>query len=251
MRLARLLLLAPLLWAGLARASEVRVLAAGAAKAAMERMAPEFTRLTGHTLQSGFDTVGAQRDKVLRGSAGDVTDVVILSSRAIEELRSANRLQADKPLAIGVVAVSLAVPQGTPAPDISNSEALKAALLGAPSIVYADPARGATAGTHFDRTLERLGLHEQLQARITVLPFGVHVIKAVSRGQYALGVSQSSEILQHEGITMVGPLPSPHGLTTPYAAALASTQPAARQLLQFMAGLQGLRHFRATGFLPE
>jgi len=82
-----------------------------------------------------------------------------------------------------------------------------------------------------------------------VLPFGVDVIKDVSTGKYALGVSQSSEILQHEGITMVGPLPPPYGLSTGYAAAVASPQPAARQLLQFLAAPPALAEFRSTGFL--
>lgn len=249
--LPRYWLAACLLLAGAAQADEVRVLAAGAAKAAVERLAPEFTRQTGHTVRASFDTVGAQRNRVLQVAVGDAADVVILSIPAIAELRTAGRLQSNDALDIGMVAVSLAVPQGAAVPDISTPEALKAALLAAPSIAYADPARGATAGTHFDKVLDRLQLRPQLQARLTVLPFGVEVIKDVSRGKYALGVSQSSEILQHEGITMVGPLPPPLALTTRYAAALASTQPAARQLLQFLASPTALQQFRATGFLPE
>lgn len=244
-------LFALLLLTGAARADEIRLLAAGAAKAAIERMAPEFTRQTGHTVHASFDTVGAQRNRVLQATAGNAADVVILSARAVDELRAASRLRADEAVDIGVVAVSLAVPTGAPVPDISTPAALKAALLAASSIAYADPARGATAGTHFDKVLNRLELHAQLQARLTVLPFGVEVIREVSKGRFALGVSQSSEILQHEGITLVGALPAPYALTTRYAAALASPQPAARQFLQFLSSPTGLSHFRATGFLAE
>ena len=153
-------------------ADNIRVLAAGAAKAAVERIVPEFTRQTGHTLNATFDTVGAQRDRVLNGEPGAVADVVILSNAAISQLRSAARLTQGSAQDIGVVSVSLAVPQGAPVPNISSPEALKRALLAAPSIAYADPARGATAGTHFAKVLDTLGLSQTLQARITVLPFG-------------------------------------------------------------------------------
>jgi len=233
-----------------AQADEVRVLAAGAAKAALERIAPEFSRQSGHSLRATFDTVGVQRDRVLNAAPGTVADVVILSTAAVTQLRSAGRLQSDAAQDIGAVAISLAVPQGAAVPDISSPEALKQTLLAAPSIAYADPARGATAGSHFAKVLDALNLRQTLQPRLTVLPFGVDVIKDVSRGNYALGVSQSSEILQHPGITLVGALPAPFALTTRYAAALASDQAAGRLLMQFLASDAAIQHFRNTGFLP-
>lgn len=235
----------------LAHADEIRVLAAGAAKAALERMAPEFQAASGHTLRASFDTVGAQRDRVLAAAAGEAADLVVLSDSAIAQLRAANRLDDSRPLPIGRVAVSLAVRSGSPLPDISTPEALKQTLLKAPSLAYADPARGATAGTHFDKVLVQLGLREALQPRLHVLPFGVDVIKDVSTGRYALGVSQSSEILQHDRIAMVGPLPPPFALTTGYSAAVTSSQPAAQQLLQFLGTPAAMRRFRDTGFLTE
>jgi molybdate transport system substrate-binding protein len=250
----RAALLTALLVLGLApgaQAAEIRVLAAGAVKAAMEQVAPQFERATGHTVHASYDTVGAQRDRVLKADAGAVADVVILSDSAIAQLRSASRLTGAAALPIGQVAVSLAVPHGAPVPDISSAAALKQALENAPTLAYADPARGATAGTHFDKVLQQLGLKDSLAARITVLPFGVDVIKDVSVGKYAVGVSQSSEILQHEGITMVGPLPAPYALTTGYSAAAASALPAAQALLDFLAQPPALQRFRASGFLAQ
>lgn len=232
--------------AGTARADEVRVLAAGAAKAALEKIAPDFQRTTGHSLSASFDTVGAQRDRLLNGEAADL---VILSDSAIAQLATAGRLTGEQRQFIGSVAVSLAVRAGAAVPDISTPEALKLALQQAPAIAYADPARGATAGTHFDKVLVQLGLRETLKPKLHVLPFGVDVIKDVSVGKYALGVSQSSEILQHEGITMVGPLPPPYALTTGYSAAVTSARPAAELLLQFLASAPAVATFRATGFL--
>lgn len=229
-----------------ARADEVRVLAAGAAKAALEKIAPEFQRASGHSLVASFDTVGAQRDRVLKGEA---VDLVILSDSAIAHLAAAGKLTGEQRQFIGSVAVSLAVRAGAGVPDISTPEALKLALQQASTIAYADPARGATAGGHFDKVLRALAIREALAPRLHVLPFGVDVIRDVAAGKYALGVSQSSEILQHEGITMVGPLPPPYALTTGNSAAVTSARPAAQLLLQFLAAPPALAAFRASGFL--
>jgi molybdate transport system substrate-binding protein len=53
------------LFARWAMADEVRVYAAGAAKHAVEAIAPTFRQATGHTLSASYDTVGALREKVL------------------------------------------------------------------------------------------------------------------------------------------------------------------------------------------
>ena len=106
--------------------------------------------------------------------------------------------------------------QGAPVPDISSAEALRRSLLAAGSVAHADPARGATAGTHFARVLERLGIAAEMAPRVTVLPFGGDVIKAVAEGRFEIGVSQSSEILDARGRgaggAPAGPVRSPHPL---------------------------------------
>lgn len=230
-------------------AGEVRVFAAGAAKHAVEALAPAFQQATGHSLRASYDTVGALRDKVLQAAPGEVADVVILSDAALTALRTAKRLDATPAHSIGRVVVALAVPQNAPLPDLSTAEALRQALLAAPSIAFADPARGATAGTHFAKVLEALDITEAVKSKTTMLSFGVDVIRAVSEGKYALGVSQSSEIMQHPGIRFAGGLPPPHALATGYSAALATDNPAAKQWLAFIASPPGMRAFAASGFV--
>ena len=233
----------------LARADEVRVLAAGAAKHAIESIAPGFERASGHVLRATFDTVGAQRDRVLQAAPGAAADVVVLSDAAVQQLQAAGRLNAPA-LPVGQVTVSIAVPAGQPVPDLSDAEHLRAALLAAPSIAYADPARGATAGTHFARTLDALGIREAVAPKATVLPFGVDVIEAVAQGRYALGVSQSSEISNHPGVQLAGPLPPPHAQGTGYAAARVSDAPAGQALLDYLRTPAAMGAFRSSGFSP-
>lgn len=234
---------------GAAHADEVRVAAAGAAKLALERIAPAFEQARGHRVVASYDTVGAQRDRVLAAPPGAAADVAILSEDALKRLAAAARLADAARVRIGVVAISIAVKQGSPVPDVSTPEALRQTLLAAPSIAFADPARGATAGTHFAKVLDAMGLRETLAAKTTVMPFGIDVIQAVGDGRFALGVSQSSEILQHEGVRMAGPLPAPYALTTAYGAALTNEKPAARELLDFLGQPAAREAWKATGFL--
>jgi molybdate transport system substrate-binding protein len=249
MNLLRILLAAWLVCtAAAAAADDVRVFAAGAAKHALDALAPAFQQATGHALRASYDTVGALTGRVLQAPPGEVADIVVLSDAALASLSAAGRLSPGPPHSIGRVVVAVAVKQGAPMPDLSSVAALQLALLAAPSMAYGDPARGATAGSHFTRVLTRLGLDNDLKHKTTVLPFGVDVITGVAQGRYALGISQSSEIRQHPGIQYAGPLPAPYGLSTGYSAAPASNSAAAAQFLTFLKSPQAMREFEASGF---
>lgn len=231
--------------APVARADAVVVYAAGAAREAVLRLVPIVAQATGDEIVPTFDTVGALRDRVL---AGERPDVVVLSAAAVDTLVSRGAVARDSVRPVGDVVVGLAVRRGAPLPDISTPEALARTLVGAPSIAYADPARGATAGTHFAAVLDRLGVRADVAPRASVLPFGVEVVEAVAQGRVALGVSQSSEIVQHPGVSYVGGLPSPHALATGYALAPLSGRASGARVAAVLAGPLGLAAFRETGF---
>jgi molybdate transport system substrate-binding protein len=230
------------------RADEVRVFAAGAAKHAVEALAPAFQQATGHTLRASFDTVGALTSRVLGAKPGELTDLVILSDAALASLGAAGRLSQQPMQSMGRVVVAVAVKKGGAVPDLSTAAALQQALLAAPSIAYGDPARGATAGTHFAKVVKELSLTDVLKGKTTVLPFGVDVITGVAQGRYSFGISQSSEIRQHPGVSYAGPLPATYGLSTGYSAALTSDAAAASQLLTFLKSPEARREFEGSGF---
>lgn len=243
--------------APLANAAEITVFAAGAAKEFVTRIDAPFTQATGHRIKATFDTVGAQRERVEKGER---PDVVILSSAAIAQLNKLGLIDAASIRDIGEVQVGLAISAnaGDPdtknrsAPDIGTPDALRVTLLAAKSIAYADPARGATAGAHFAKVLAALGINDEVAKRTTVLPFGVEVIEAVAAGKYELGVSQSSEIVQHKGVRYIGALPPPHRLGTRYQVAALKDRAAAASLIDFMQTSTARGAMRASGFAaPE
>lgn len=204
-------------WPVEVRATEaVRILAAGAAQGAVLRLEPAIAAASAAKLDAVFDTVGALRDRVL---GGDTADVLILSEAGMVALEKAGKIAGGSAVDLGRISVALAVRKGAQVPDLASPDALKQALLSAGSIAHADPARGATAGAHFARVLERLGIAEQVEARVTVLPFGGDVIAEVALGRFEIGVSQSSEIVAHPGVALAGRLPPPFGHSTRYVAA--------------------------------
>ena len=226
-------------------AGDVTVLAAGAAKELVTRIHAPFTEATGQRIKATFDTVGAQRERVEKGER---PDVVILSSAAISQLNALGLIDAATIRDVGNVQVGLAVSANADAPDISTPDALRKGLLAAKSVAYADPARGATAGAHFAKVLMALGINEQIAGKVTVLPFGVEVIEAVAAGKFELGVSQSSEIVQHKGVRYVGALPMPHQLTTLYQIAALKDRPLGVSLADFMVTERGKQASRESGF---
>jgi len=144
-----------------ASAAEVRVFAAGAVQAAVADLAPRFEAATGHRLVASVDTVGALRDRVL---AGEAPDVVMLSDTALKLLGERGRLVPDTTRMLGRTGIGIAARPDAAAADIATVETFKAFLLASPSLAYADPARGATAGMHFHRVLAKLGVRSRAEA---------------------------------------------------------------------------------------
>ena len=244
----------------LAHASDITVLAAGAAKELVARVAAPFVQVSGHRINATFDTVGAQRERVEKGER---PDGVILSSAAIAQLSKLGLIDATSIRDVGDAQVGLAIsasaatvitadaPINSPSnfpPNISTPDALRTTLLSAKSIAYADPARGATAGAHFAKVLVELGILEEISGRVTVLPFGVEVIEAVAAGKYEIGISQSSEIVQHKGVRYIGALPAPHQLATRYQIAALKGRPLGVSLAAFVATELGRQASRDSGF---
>jgi molybdate transport system substrate-binding protein len=73
---------------------------------------------------------------------GDSADVILIVGPMMEDLQKQNKIAADSLINVVNTPVSIAVRAGAPKPNIATVEAFKSALLGAKSIVYADPAKG-------------------------------------------------------------------------------------------------------------
>jgi molybdate transport system substrate-binding protein len=223
------------------------IFAAGAVKHAVEEVLAGLRAAGRPVPEAAFDTVGALRDRIL---AGERPAVALLSAEAITAIVARGLAPEGSVVELGRTGVALAAPAGRPAPDISTPDALRAALLGAESLAFADPARGATAGRHFAALLDRLGIAEQMRPKLRLVPFGVEGVAMASRGEVALAVSQATEIIDRPGVQLVGLLPDALQLWTVYRAATIQDGAEARALLGLFTTEPARAAFARIGFRP-
>src|SRR5207245_11643927 len=145
-----------------AAGAEVRVLSAGAMKAMVTELSEGFQKETGHTVAITADTGGGLKRKVEGGGAADA---LIAPDAVMDALTKSNHVVAGSRTHLAKTAIGVAVRQGAPQPDIATVDAFKRALLEARSIVYNDPAIGATSGIHFAAVLQRLGSAEAVKPK--------------------------------------------------------------------------------------
>ncbi len=173
-------------------------------------------------------------DAARRVQAGEAFDVVVLASDAIDKLLAAGHVLAGSKVDLVHSGVAVAVKADTVRPDISSEDAVRRAVLAAPTLGYST----GPSGVQLAKLFERWGIAQTIAPRIVTAPPGVPVGALVARGEVALGFQQLSELMNLQGIDVLGPLPPAIQITTTFSAGVcaASTQPeAAHAFLAFLA----------------
>ena len=188
-------------------------------------------------------------DAARRVQAGEPFDVVVLAANVIDHLTHAGHVVPGSRADLVRSGVYVAVQAGAPHPDIGSEEAVRQAVLAAPSISYST----GPSGVYLVKLFERWGIAEQIKPRTVQAPTGVPVGSLVARGEVALGFQQLSELIHLKGVDVVGPLPPELQLITTFSAGLSvtSTQPeAVRALLAFLMSPAAEAAKRANGMEP-
>jgi molybdate transport system substrate-binding protein len=229
----------------------IHLLSGGAAQGLVTSLKPTIEQATDTQLSCTFNAVGMMKQKLLEGAP---CDVVILTAALIEQLSASGHVLAGSARNLGVVKTGVAVKHGTPWPQIETAEQLKAALLAVTGIYFADP-QLATAGIHFMKVLNGLGIADTVAGKLRPYPNGNTAMNALAAcdDPHVIGCTQVTEILITAGIDLVADLPLEFELATMYTAGIRSTSTCVAQAQTMINTLASPEHaeLRAKGgFLP-
>lgn len=217
-----------------------------ATRALLAELAAAYERESGQAVT--IESVGGV-DAARRVQAGEVFDVVVLASDAIDRLLQSGHAVAGSKVDLVHSGVAIAVAAGSPRPEIGSEDALRRAVQQARSVGYST----GPSGVALARLFERWGLADEIRERIVTPPPGVPVGHLVARGEVELGFQQLSELMHLPGIDVIGAMPEPLQIVTTFSAAVcsAAAQPeAARRLIAFMASPAAAEAKRRQGMDP-
>lgn len=215
----------------------LHLISAGAAKGVVEALADRFLEVSGATIAGTFGAVGAMREKLL---AGAPCDAIVLTQALLDGLATEGQVRGETIRPLGRVYTGIAVRTGDAAVAIETEGTLRNSLRMATSLHFPDP-KQATAGIHFMKVLEQLGLRDELAARLMPRPNGATAMAALARAVDArpLGCTQVPEIRYTPGVALVGVLPKAYELATLYSAAVCVRAASATLAARFVALVSG------------
>jgi len=222
-------------YATAAQGANVKILTAGAMKAVVLELVPQFEKETGHKAVVDNDTAGGLAKRI---EAGEAFDVAVITPGVINDLAKKGKIVADSRANVARVGVGVVVKEGAALPDISSVDTFKGTLLAAKSVAYIDPASGGSSGIYLSGLFDKLGIAAEIKPKAK-LKQGGYVAELIANGEAELGLHQISEILPVKGVKLVGPLPAEIQNYTTYAIAIGAeaTQPdTARALIRLLTG---------------
>jgi molybdate transport system substrate-binding protein len=193
--------------------------------------------------KSGVDVTAALR-------AGDQADLAMSTDVALDELAKEGKIATGSRVDFARPRVGLAVRQGAPKPDISTVDGVRKTLLAAKSIGYSK----GPSGIHLEGVMKRLGIFDQVKAKLSQPALGVRVGTMVARGDVEIGVQQVNELLPIPGIDFVGPLPNEMQPALVYSLAVPTTakdRTAAAALMKYLTSEAALPVFKKLGLDPS
>ena len=233
-----------------ADAAELKFLVGGSMQEPFKEIGAAYTKKTGNTIDFTVDTTGALLNKLKSGAPADL---ILVSASAMEGLVKENRVVANTKTDLARASIGVSVKAGAASPDISSEDAFKKAILAARKVSYVNPEAGGTSGTYMDGLFKKMGIADQLKAKIVWGYQGSQVAEAVAKGDAEIGITFISEMAPNKGVKVVGPLPESIQSATNYAAAIpvgAANAEAARAFLQMMTSAKGREAIEKANLAP-
>jgi molybdate transport system substrate-binding protein len=193
----------------------LKIVTTAAMQGVFEKLGPTFTTTTGYGVAL---VLGPPSKAIELVQAGEAADLVISTPDGIETLVAAGKVDAGSNRTVARMQMGLAVGANEPKPAIATVEQFKQALLGAKSLIRADPRTGSPSAKHFIKVIGELGITDAIERKTTARS-GV-VAHAVASGECAMAVQQLAELMLVDGIHILGPFPAELQNYVPLAAGI-------------------------------
>lgn len=205
------LLLAPV--AG-SQAAEVHVLATGALSGAFKEIVSQFERTSGHKLTVKF---AASPVVIKQIEAGDPFDVAIAVVGPMNDAARQGFFTTGERPVVCSVGLGVAVRAGAPKPDLGSAEAFKRTLVNAKSVSILPD---SVNGKHFISVFERMGIGEEMKAKIKAQKEPPQVAESVAKGEAEIALLVSNLLIGVSGVDYAGLVPAEYQQTLVFTAAV-------------------------------
>jgi molybdate transport system substrate-binding protein len=227
----------------------LRIMSGGAPKEIFLQLTPPFERKSANKVEFVFAVMSALRDRL---AAGEKADVLVMPTNILDDYQKKDVVKEQGRAILGLVSVNAVVRTGAQKPDLSTPDKVKQTILNSRAIVHATP--GATpSGTHMGKLIETMGIADAMKSKIIHRPALEGGVQLVASGEADIGFYPKSEVINTDGLAVVGPLPAAIQLTTIYGAAVTTTSAAPDASAAFIAFMVDVAHRAAwahAGFDP-
>jgi molybdate transport system substrate-binding protein len=229
-----------------AEAAELQVLAGGGISAPLNEIAAAFEKATGHKVVIRY---GTAPQLVKMAASGDAFDLAVVPQEVFKDQPTRSQFPPGAMPDVARIGIGVAVKAGAPKPDIGTPEALKETLLKARAIASI-PA--SATGVQLAGIYERLGIAEEMKARIKAQPGPAQIAEAVANGEAELAVFILN-VLADARLDVVGPFPAEVQREIVYTAGVASNardQEAAKAFIAYLMSPAAAAVIKAKGMTP-
>lgn len=229
--------------------TEIHLMSGYAPKTAFLRLVPQFEQQTGFRPIVHYNVLGVIREKI---AAGERPDILIMPVGLLDGYAKENIVRGDARAALGTVRTAIAAKAGARAPDLSSMETFRDALLAARAVAHS-PATATPSGAHCAKMMEQLGIADAMAKKTIYLPALEGGLQAIQKGEADFGIYPKSEVVNVEGVRVVGLLPPGVEFNNVYGAAVvtgSAVAEAAAAFVRYLGAPENRQVWADVGFDP-
>ncbi len=249
--LRALCIVAALCTSSLARAETITIFAAASMGDAVNALADQYSRDSGHTIRTSFASSSVLARQIISGAPADV--FISANTAWMDEADSKGAIiAASRRIIAGnrlVLVASSFVTLPLAKADTISADYPLARIMAGQRLALGDPGH-VPSGIYARQSLEALGLWEPVREQLVPMPSVRAALAMVERGEVSLGVVYASDIRYASGVQLIGNLPDDSHAPIRYPAAVVTghQRPAVTEFMVFLISPQATKVLTEHGF---